>query len=76
MGCPPHPSHSLVPWRVQIAHVGASAWACLVLDFSLGRATLAFGGKKKKNSQNWLKFCMVVCGLILSILGKNRGQIL
>jgi hypothetical protein len=48
MGCPPHPSHSLVPWRVQIAHVGASEWARLVLDFSLGRATLAFGGKKKK----------------------------
>ena len=32
--------------------------------------------KKKKNSQNCLKFCMVVCGLIVSILAKNRGQIL
>ena len=52
-----------------------TAWSRCAHFFHHG-LIFGLGGQKKKSSQNCLKFCMVVCGLIVSILAKNRGQIL
>ena len=78
--------HALVPWHGQPKRAGALAWAgqarwCLGVGrprahFGLGCATLAFGKEKKKSARNFLKFCVVVYIIILSIAGKNRFKIL
>ena len=66
----------LVPWHGQAKHVGALAWAGRVRILALAVQRWPSEKEKKKFARNFLKFCVVVYSIILSIAGKNRFKIL
>ena len=69
-------ARTLVPWHGQAKHVGALAWAGRVRILALAVQRWPSEKEKKKVARNFLKFCVVVYIIILSIAGKNRFKIL
>ena len=69
-------ARTLVPWHGQAKHVGALAWAGRVRILALAVQRWPSEKEKKKFARNFLKFCVVVYSIILSIAGKNRFKIL